>query len=371
MAITNFGMPFNQHRAQKYNLRTRPAKYAQSELRSWRFEQSEGIRPAAYYGVNKYLPVQLYDVTTEDYVVIPKGRVVAAMSTEDATPVSGIVYPSSSGSVNVGFEAPELGSTLLTAKIDDGYFGYDEHINGLLVPCNGGVIVTGYYTTYDVSAETMTITGTTAVASGALVLPANAPIGVAFHDWYQDIRGKWLNYRMHTDGGHVLTDWFVEVPYVKAGATNYTGVLPQYNNDDYAQTLKYYDINSQYTYLNVAASDVFRNGVLVSSDLIGNYKIQWGANSLGVTASYPKTAMTVGKIIQIDNRWPKSSLEDVQTYPRSGMPGTQTAGMPKFLFDFAYDCIRIGVGTAPTVEGVYDAIRAGVFGVVRIQLLVS
>jgi hypothetical protein len=64
-------------------------------------------------------------------------------------------------------------------------------------------------------------------------------------------------------------------------------------------------------------------------------------------------------------------LEDVQTYPRSGMPGTQTAGMPKFLFDFVYDCILIGKGSAPTVEGIYDAIRAGDFGLVRIQLLVS
>lgn len=371
MAIGNFGLPFNQHRAQTYNLRTRPSKYAVSDIRSWRFEQSEGIRPAAYYGVNKYLPVQLYDVTTEDYVVIPKGRIVAAMSTEDATPVSGIVYPVSSGSVNIGFAAPEAGSALIKAKIDDDFFGYDNHINGLLVPCNGGAIVTGYYTSNDVSAETMTITGTVATASGALVLPANAPIGVAFHDWYQDIAGKYLNYRMHTDGGHVLTDWFVEVPYVKAGAANYTGVLPQAINADYAQTLKYYDINSAYTYLTVATSDVFRNGVFVSSDLIGNYMIQWGANSLSTSASYPKTAQTVGKIIEIDNRWPKDGLEDVQTYPRSGMPGTQTAGMPKFLFDFVYDCIRIGVGTAPTVEGVYDAIRAGVFGVARIQLLVS
>jgi hypothetical protein len=179
---------------------------------------------------------------------------------------------------------------------------------------------------------------------------------------------------MHTDGGHVLTDWFVEVPYVKVyDAGSYSGVDPRFVNADYATQVKWYNINSQYTYLTVDynTSEIFRNGVFVSSDLIGNYKIQWGANSLSTSASYPKTAMTVGKILEIDNRWPKDGLENVQTYPRSGMPGTQTAGMPKFLFDFVYDCIRIGVGTAPTVEGVYDAIRAGYFGVVRIQLSVS
>ena len=372
MAITNFGLPFNQHRAQRYDLRTRPSRYAESDLRTWRFEQSEGIRPAAYYGVNKYLPVQLYDVTTEDYVVIPKGRIVSALSTEDSTPVSGIVYPASSGSINVGWSASELNSTLLTAQIDDDYFGYDVHINGLLVPCNGGTIVTGYYTTDDNSsnAATMTVSGRVAVASHPYVLPATLPIGVAYHDWYQDIRGKWLNYRMHPDGGHVLTDWYVEVPYVKVdNAGSYSGVNPQYQNATYSNLTTWREVNKQYTYLtvNMNTPEVLRNGVFVASDLIGNYKIQGAASSM--TQNF--NTQTVGRILEIDNRWPKDGLEDVQTYPRSGMPGTQTAGMPKFLFDFVYDCINIGTGTAPTVEGVYDAIRAGAFGVVRIQLMVS
>lgn len=353
----------------KQDLRTRPSKYAESSIRSWRFEQSEGIRPAAYYGVHKYLPVQLYDVTTEDYVVIPKGRVVAALSTEDAM-VSGITYPANGGYINVGFAATEAGGALLTAQIDNDFFGYDSHINGLLVPCNGGTTVTGYYTTDDVSAQTITEAGAYATASGAFVLNANAPIGVTFHDWYQDIAGKWLNYRMHPDGGHVLCDWYVEVPYVKvdggAGAP-YSGVDPRFVNANYAEQLKWREINKQYSYLAVDTTDVFRNGVFVASDLIGNYKIQGGASALTAT----RNIQTVGRILEIDNRWPKDMLDDVQTYPRSGMPGTQTAGMPKFLFDFVYDCIRIGTGSAPTVEGVYNAIRSGAFGVVRIQLSVS
>jgi hypothetical protein len=72
---------------------------------------------------------------------------------------------------------------------------------------------------------------------------------------------------------------------------------------------------------------------------------------------------------------PKWGLEDVLTYPRSGMPGSQTAGMIKVLFDFAYYCLKIGpyggAGTAPTIEQVYYAIRQGWFGLARIQLLIS
>lgn len=384
MAVTNLGLPFNQHRTQKYDLRPRPSKYAMSDIRSWRFEQSEGIRPAEYYAPYKYLPVQLQDVNTEDYVVIPKGRIVAALSTFDSTPLSGIVTPSATGYINIGKDAPELGSNLITAQIDDAYFGYDIHIAGLLVPCNGGAVMSGYYTTYDVTAETITVSGGYATASGAFVLPANAPVGVVFHDWYQDIRGKWLNYRMHSDGGHVLTDWYVEIPYVVVDGVGsvYSGVDPQFTTANYANLNTWYEINKQYTYLTVEQTDTLRNGMFVMSDLIGNYKLQAaasfaaGASGLvggAAVSAYNniKTNQTVGKILAIDNRFPKDMLEDVQTYPRSGMPGTQTAGMPKFLFDFVYDCIRIGTGTAPTVEGVYDAIRGGSFGLVRIQLLVS
>jgi hypothetical protein len=384
MAISNLGLPFNQHRAQKYDLRARPSKYAMSDIRSWRFEQSEGVRPAEYYAPYKYLPVQLQDVNTEDYVVIPKGRIVAALSTFDSLPASGIVTPSATGYINIGKDAPELGSNLITAQIDDSYFGYDIHIAGLIVPCNGGATMSGFYTTNDVTAQTIVASGGYASASGSFVLPANAPIGVVFHDWYQDIRGKFLNYRMHSDGGHVLTDWFVEIPYVVVDgiSSSYSGVDPQFTTNNYANLNTWYEVNKQYTYLTVEQTDTFRNGMFVMSDLIGNYKLQptasFAASASGLIGGAAvsvynniKTNQTVGKILAIDNRFPKDMLEDVQTYPRSGMPGTQTAGMPKFLFDFVYDCIRIGTGTAPTVEGIYNAIRGGSFGIVRIQLLVS
>lgn len=372
MAIGNFGLPFNVHNAQKYDLRNRPSKYAESDLRTWRYEQSDGIRPAEYYQVYKYLPVAMKDVTTEDYVVIPKGRVVAALSTEDATPTGGMVTPSASGSIYTGFQATELGATAMTAGIDTSYNGYDDFVVGLLTLANGGTLCSGFYGAGDISTAAATITsgGTIATAGQAINIPANAPVGVAFHDWYQDIRGKYLNYRMHPDGGHVLTDWYVEVPYVKVDDTgSYSGVNPQYQNGDYTNLTTWWTVNQIFSYLTVDEnnSDVFRNGVFVTSDLIGNYKIQGGASALTQT----RNVQTVGKILAIDNRFPKGGLEDVQTYPRSGMPGTQTAGLPKFLFDFVYHCINIGTGSAPTVEGVYNAVRSGAFGLARINLLVS
>lgn len=394
MAIPNFYMPFNQGTTWKQDTRNRPDRYATSDLRNWRFEQSEGLRPAEYYAQYKYLPVAFKDVWTEDYTVLLKGRIVAAIGSEDSTPLSGIVTPSASGQITIANQGDYLGTgtgAKIDVSIDDSYYGYQEYIANLLVPCNGGTISSGFYTADDVLAGTRTAGGTRAAASGAFILPANAPIGVVYHDWYQDIRGENLNYRMHPDGGHVLCDWFVEVPYIKdANALASSGCNPRFVTNDYANHVTFWDVNKQFTYLSVDGdTETFRAGAFVQSDLIGNYKLQPATTFSAVTASgaapstvtldaFPntvKTAQTVGKILSIDNRMPKGALEDVLTYPRSGMPGSQTAGMIKVLFDFAYYCLKAGpyggAGTAPTVEQVYNAIRSGAFGLARIQLLVA
>jgi hypothetical protein len=368
--MDNFGMPLENPVHYKNGLRNRPSKYAQSPLRPFDFEQSEGVRPSEIFAPYKYLPVAFQDVNTQDYVVLPKGRIVASATVRDTSLASGLVNPSSSGWLNIGTQAVELGGATIKVPQDTSFFGYDEYINGLLVPANGGTTFSGFYSASDVAATTMLATGSVVASGGTpFVNPANAPIGVVFHDWYQDIRGKYLNYNMNSAYGNVLTDWYIQVPFVIVSNSTYSGVAPQAVTSNYAHSVKWFDVNSQFTYLTVdsTASDVFRAGVFVTSDLIGNYKIQGGSSALTQSA----TVQTVGKIIGIDSRFPKSGLEDVVTYPGSVMPGTQTAGMPKYLFDFTKKCLEIGLGTTVTVEDVYNAIRSGSFGYARIQLQVS
>jgi hypothetical protein len=389
MSIPNAYLPFNIGNIQQVDTRVRPSKYAQSNLRNWRFEQSEGIRPAEYMGVYKFLPVAFQDVNTEDWVVIPKGRIVSSIGPfESATTISGLVHPASSGSIPIANSGDYMGTGtggLIRASIDNSYFGYDEHICGLMVPANGGSGTFNYfYSADDVTANTRIASGGRASASGAYAQAANIPIGVAFSDVYQDIRGEYLNYRMHPDGQHFLTDWYVEVPFVdyrSTGAANAYNPSPSNsNNPNYGM---WRIINKQFTYLSFdSTSDTVHPGAFVCPDGIGNYKMQGAptftvaGNSGTVTMvggayNYAKTAQTVGKLIALDTRMPKDMLEDVLTYPRSGMPGSQTAGMIKNLFDFAYYVLATGSGSAPTVDAIWTAIRQGVFGLARIQLLVS
>lgn len=387
MSMDNFYLPFSVGNIQAQDTRVRPAKDAQSDLRNWRFEQSEGIRPAEYMGVYKYLPVQFQDVNTEDWVVIPKGRIVSSLGAFEPDMVSGLAHPASSGQLIIGSSGDYMGlgtGGAIRAGIDTSIFGYEDHICGLLVPANGGSGTFNYfYTEDDVTARTWTRAGARAAASGSYAELANIPIGVAFHDIYQDIRGEYLNYRIHPDGQHFLTDWYVEVPFVdykNAGVAS--GYNPSPTNNLASNYGQWRLVNKQFTYLAFnSGSDTVHPGVFVCSDGIGNYKIQ-GAPSFAITGNSgtitdggaylrAKTAQTVGKLIALDTRMPKDMLEDVLTYPRSGMPGSQTAGMIKNLFDFAYMVMLIGSGTAPTVSAVWSAIRQGVFGLARIQLLVS
>lgn len=382
MAISNAGLSFNLGTIQAQDVRNRPSRYAQSQLRSWRFEQSEGIRPAEYFGVYKYLPVSFMDVNTEDWVVIPKGRIVSALTGMDSTVSSGL-FPINSGYLTIANSGDYMGTGTggaIRASIDSSFFGYDEHICGLLVPANGGSgTINMWYTGDDVTAGTKTPGGVAAAASGLFTLPANIPIGVAFNDIYQDIRGKYLNYRMHEDGQHILCDWYVEVPFVDYRSTgDATGFALPSTNPLWG---KYRDLNKQFTYLSFDSTATtqyaVRAGAFVCADQIGNYRIQplptytVSGVTPWVTTQAPKNSQTIGKLIALDSRFPKDSLEDVLTYPRSGMPGSQTGGMIKNLFDFVYYVLYLTNGTAPTIEAIYNGIRSGVFGLARIQLSVS
>lgn len=392
MTILNDRLSFNLGTVQRQDTRTRPSKYAQSNLRSWRFEQSEGTRPAEYMGVYKSLPVAFQDTNTEDWVVIPKGRIVSALSMLSTTP-SGIPAPQGSGYIALGTSGDYMGTgagSAITVSVDNSFFGYNEHVVNLLVPANGGSgTVTSYYSADDVTAGTR-VPGTwaAATASGSVSFAANIPIGVAFHDIYQDIDGRWLNYRMHPDGQHILTDWYVEVPFVDSrsngDALNFA--IPQ--NAVVNSWGQWRNLNKQFTYLSfdstATTSYTVAPGALVCPDIQGNYVLQnktttmlAGAASAALAVSGfvatqgIVTSQTVGKLIALDSRFPKDDLEDVLTYPRSGMPGSQTGGMIKNLFDFVYYCLLIGNGTAPTIEAIYNGIRSGVFGLARIQLHVS
>jgi hypothetical protein len=358
-------LQFSTQLSRKIDTRTKPTKYNQSTLRNIMRDLGQGDSLSSVFYPYKYLPAQLQDVTTEDFIVIPKGRIVSLLTHYDTTEVSGIITPSGAGSIEIGLNKTDS-DVAVTALIDDTFYGYPNSVAGLLVPANGGLLASGQWSTRDVTAET--IKGVTALAAAPNIQP-NYPIGVVPGDVYQDIRGKFLNYQMWDKSVAVVTDWYVEVPFVKVpNSTSGTYTADPSTPEEVGTTMTFGTINSKYTYMTLYSDDVYKTGMPVMSDIRGNYKMQGkSAAEGGITTIYNFNPQTVGRLVLIDCRFPKDQLEIVDTLEGSDMPGTDTGGIPSYIYNFAHDTC-VALSRTHTIKQLVANIQGGQFGGARVLI---
>jgi hypothetical protein len=187
-------LSFNSGIAHKRLTKRVPEKYLDSVLRP-NVEQGDGIRPSQVYIPHRSLKVKFQDRSTDQYVVIPKGRIVSALQVKN-----------SAGSVDTG--GVDFEGNAVSIDQDQSYFGVSRNTAGLIVPANGGTATTYTYTASDVSAGVPD-----AAVDGTYQVAANAPIGVVFKDVFQDIRGQSLNYDTFKNYG-ILTQQHLAIPFV-------------------------------------------------------------------------------------------------------------------------------------------------------------
>tara|TARA_Y100000296_G_C5178858_1_gene261989 strand:- start:1110 stop:2408 length:1299 start_codon:yes stop_codon:yes gene_type:complete len=374
-------------------LKKAPDRYRVSPGRP-NISQSDGVRPAFPLMPYTHLPESYQDINTQDWVVIPKGRIVSAITSNNE----------------------DLG---------DGtdYYGVAKGIMGLMVPANGGV------------ARTVT----SPVDASTPEMPINYPIGVTEHDVYQDMRGENLNYDMRNKNWGLLSRQLIKIPAVdtyeydivmgltgtfvpvgsgssEGGAENITGTYSAtidlsnaasvnvaltfatysaaytgaafgsitsitidaaatvedtewsvagngnltFKTDESATAAVVvtfvYDLVNVDTAAPTAASDTITDlgyesvekeysfytfnseageglaGTLLKSDYYGNFMPLAAQN-----------IQYVGRLMGVDYRFGKDLLDTVQTvYEESAgsrVAGTGTKGVPQFLYDFAYNAI--------------------------------
>jgi len=347
-------------------LKRAPEKYRKSPGRP-NISQSDGIRPAFPLMPYEHLPQSFMDVNTQDWVVIPKGRLVSAITSNNQ----------------------DLG---------DGtdYFGVPKGIMGLMVPANGGVL------------RAVTSPAADEGGDGASHdMPANFPIGAAEHDVYQDMRGEWLNYDPRSKNYGVLSRQLIKVPCVDLtemdafldAASNMTGadsfadvsagapaVAPTagFTAESASPNSGYWGVNPKYSWLTIGktgdASDGYA-GRPVKSDYYGNY--------MPAAVNGSERAQEVGRLLGVDYRFNKDLLDTVQSVYEDNaayrVSGTGTMGIPQFLYDFAHAALSASMLKATSTfaieiasgghwagkdaaEVVTLAIAAGVFGEAWIQL---
>lgn len=363
---------FSNQGIKAQSLRAAPQKYIRSKIR-YNFEQSEGQRLAEVFYPNKFLPVQFMENFTEDWVVIPKGKVVSALGFGEqlkygASTSDGVLgAPNASGNIPV---FTNRAGTVTTANMDSDFWGYDQSVCGLLVPANGGTDrTTGYaYRSQDVTAGTYKSSTAAAAASDTISGPiasGNIPIGAAIYDIYQDIRGKNLNYQQWDKWG-VLTDYYVTVPFIREGngGTVFNKSLATATDDSIA-TL---EALRNLVFLTIPSGIAPRTGQLLKADLRGNYTMQEATDTTLTTA---KTIQTVGKLVTLDTRFPKDMLQYVDTYEGSQMAGTDTGGLPYWLFVFAYNYLTAATGASPAISTIVDYVKSGRFGMARMKLHIN
>lgn len=313
-----------------------------------------GVPSYAY----KYLPLckiddryNSGDRAMERPVVLVKGTIVSFLT--DQTVVSdGMVNPAASGEIPQ-YESVSTGA-IVKASIDNDYFGYDDSVNALLVPANGGAQSSLAYSSLDDEFGAWTTS-----ADGDLVLAANIPAGVVYNDVYMDIRGAHLNYELQDVSG-VAARGFITLPFVDMDQVSDFGDSANVG----AGTNKGYDaVYKKYAFYSFDGSNNEAvSGTLVKSDLFGRFVFQSSA------ANANRNVQTVGKVVTTDSRFPKELTDEIRTYPGLMVPNVKTAGLPTDLYLFVKDVLTATEGSAPTKDDIKDAVRDGAFGYVRVKL---
>lgn len=382
-------------------LKAAPDKYKLSDGRP-NISMSDGIAPAFPLAPDKNLPTAFQDINTQDYVVIPKGRIVSCK------------VPNVDTSVNTGHVGAD--GTAITYHSDESYYGINRAIKGLLVPANGGGDVWYKYDSVDQSVVPGATDGSMAADGDYYVNSANAPIGCMEHDVYQDIRGANLNYDMRNKNWGVLSSQLIKIPAVNIqeleeflGATagfSLSGSAPVATDLLNGGSLGTYwgtsawggykKASEKYAFLSFRNGDAGvagttgtdgYGGQLLQADAFGNWKPQ-AAMDTGGTAGGVDTGgsviarneQTAGRLLGLDSRFEKDMLDVVQGPYDQKVAGSQTLGIPDFLYGFAKDALNgSGVNWAGTYSGtafsgkdeaylIKAAVDAGCFSYAWIQL---
>lgn len=334
----------------------------------------------------RFLPVTSIDTNVEDGVVIPMGVVtslkpVFPTSVYVAAGADAELGISASGSMVVGKNAY---GTDISYSVEDQQNAYGDYQTAVLVISNGGNAVQDQYNDLDVQLSTVKANGSLAAAGDTYARSANIPFGVTTSPVYQDYRGRYLN----SDGTKLQLDapyrhGYMWVPFVIDDAsnsfkfaklTNAGGVqsIHGVNKADHAGYIAclpkcgFLWLGDRDGVADNAVDEAFVSGELLTSDYNGRFVPQSATNADALTGA--KNAQTIGRIVTLDSKWPKSlrGLED--TYPGSGMTGTDTAGIDKFIYEFVEGILK-AAGKSYARTDVLNAIKSGRFGMASIEVL--
>ena len=300
----------------------------------------------AYYPVRS-LPSTYIDKDSEWPLVMAAGSIVSVVNIKDAS-----AYSSADGEAGIG-----TNGLVYVSLADDGTklqksvnFLYDKDVSGLITLANGGASVTDMYT--DTDGEYGIIdqaTGNAAsAASAGYTRPANVPFGIVDFEVAADMRYRYLNYdaRGGSAGIRVNLDGILTLPYIAFLGTKSAGKTTAIQ--DVLKTVK---ARHQYIWFDVvdqAELDGILRGGALKPDSYGKFT-PW----IDGTDAFAQRFATIK---ETRNRVPYDLDEIIDSFPGSGMTGTDTGGLTARLYDFTTKITKAITTTAGT--GIKDAVKA-------------
>lgn len=297
-------------------------------------------------------------------VVMPAGTIV---TTVPITPNNSILGTDGSGDIAVGFD---VAGNLIKYNIDSLY-GYDKSLLGAIVPANGSDSDAVYhFTAFDAldSIKTLKADGTYAAAGDeSITVPAHSrPLGVVIRDVYQFNWGKYAhNDQPSMRNEAIATTGVIEYLYVRDASDFSTYQMAAGDTASVSNSAGYRAVLGRYAFLVLDSSITNAAGLPLTVDAFGNPAVF--DTNISATPANTYLEFKVGKIVNLDYRWPRGLVDLVDTWPGAISGGTNTGGLPPHLFDFAKRILEAN-GASAKIEDVVNAVKNGDFGIAYVNI---
>jgi len=281
----------------------------------------------------RLLPSRYIDMDAEWPIVLAAGDIVAIKNIKDAN-----AYTSDDDATGI----LTSGEVYVTEGVDGTSYKksiglvYSRPMAGFITRANGGTAKTYNYTDNDGTYGIINMSGEAVDSSLTYTNPANKPVGIVTHRVYADMRLRYLNYEVGQSGNAILINGVMTVPYVAVyggSEEENTKVIDAIKSAVNAKH-QYFYTSDQSSLTNVEAN-MTAPGTLLKPDDDAKFTV-FDSNS-------DDSDQQFGKVLNIRNRVPYDMNAIVDSFPGSGMKGTDTAGLSSRLYNFVKSALAPAV----------------------------
>jgi len=308
------------------------------------------------YRPHRFLPALFASLNDQEGYVFPHGTIIAAANLVDGAGN----FASAAGIDSSGFQNMGTGFSGTIKDSVRGIYGYDRTLDGVIMPANASnAAINDYVSASDVDIKRMLSSGAVAASGDINVTVAlqraasMLPIGAIVHQTMRETAGTNMSYALSTQAYSVCRYGVLNVPYVVADSTRINAPSKQPSGGDAGYKAVYW----RHQFVLVTDTALMQPEAKLRVD--GNGKLILTADS----STYPAT---FGKIISWTNQTFPSLNAFVDGFPGLNVPGTNTGGTTRRLFDFIQRILQ-AQGGAGSIADVIAELEAGHYGMVRIM----